>query len=221
MSDSLPRSDGLAVAAGYSLGRGVLVGCWYPVASRSARESGACCWPVCKVSPTFGESDGCRGPPFGRLGATTVGGKGALEVEEDRVPQQVGRGSPHHDGRWGGCHAVKDDRVADGVRGADERSTHRRRCDVVAAGQGVQKVTHPGAMLSASCWQRSSSIRSRSLPLTSWTSTMSAGGTALHDVDPKTRSRARRCFQALPPPANPFTFIVEMVMLSAVLAAVE
>ena len=29
-----------------------------------------------------------------------------MEVEEDRVPQQVGRGSPHHDGRRGGCRAV-------------------------------------------------------------------------------------------------------------------
>ena len=60
-------------------------------------KAGPAVGPCAKFLPPFGESGGCRGPPFGRLGAATVGGKGALEVEEDRVPQQVGRGSPHHD----------------------------------------------------------------------------------------------------------------------------
>ena len=58
-------------------------------------KAGPAVGPCAKFLPPFGESGGCSGPPFGRLGATTVGGTGALEVEEARVPQQVGRGSPH------------------------------------------------------------------------------------------------------------------------------
>ena len=75
-----------------------------------------------------------------------------MEVEEDRVPQQVGRGSPHRDRRRGGCRAVEDDGVADGVRGADEAS---RVC--VATSPSTATVTSiTWAKLSSAMWRRCS-----------------------------------------------------------------